>query len=80
MGCIAAKATRIDGIEASAHSIGNTSDSTSHSIGNINVTASLVCSVGTNKFIRVTPTEPMWIDVGFSINYYIESNTNWNIK
>ncbi len=38
---------------------------------------SLICKVGTDTYIRVTPTEPLWITVGQDLTYTVHSNTDW---
>ena len=40
---------------------------------------SLTCKVGTDTYIRVTPTEPLWITIGHDLIYTIHSNTDWAI-
>ena len=78
MGCVKATVTRIGGIDADAQWLGGINAS-AHRVGGINVTVSLICSINEKAFIKVTPIETQWIDVDFSINYNIKSNTNWNI-
>ena len=78
MGCISATVSRLGGIGVSVSRTGGINAS-AHSVGGINVTVSLICSINDKAFIKVTPVETQWIDVDFSINYNIKSNTNWNI-
>lgn len=49
-------------------------------IGGINVSVGVVCRVGIKKYLRVTPQDPQWIDVNFSADYNIESNTDWLVQ
>lgn len=46
-------------------------------MGSVNI--SLVCKVGKDKFLRVMPSEPMWVTTDSSVTYTIYSNTNWII-
>lgn len=47
--------------------------------GGLKVDVFFVCKVGTREFVKVTPLEPLWIDVGFDGTYRIRSNTNWSV-
>lgn len=40
----------------------------------------LVCEVTTSKYLRITPVEPMWVDVGLDIDYSVLSNTDWMLN
>lgn len=47
--------------------------------GIISASCSLVCSVNSNHYLRVQPSEPLWVDIDLSAQWDVESNTNWNI-
>ncbi len=47
---------------------------------NPTITCLLVCEVTTSKYLRVTPVEPMWVDVGLDIDYSVLSNTDWMLN
>lgn len=47
---------------------------------NPSITCLLVCEVTTSKYLRVTPVEPMWVDVGLDIDYSVLSNTDWMLN
>lgn len=49
-------------------------------VGNVKLNIYLICRVGTGKYLRVTPTETMWIWVDNSIDYNVYSNTNWIVQ
>lgn len=49
----------------------------SERMGGLKMTAYLVCDVGRQKYLRVTPDEPIWIDVGIDGIFTIRSNTEW---
>ncbi len=86
MGCITTHTTRIggiwtttclvqtgdvakDGIRTSSRRIG----------GSLSFTVSLVCTVG-KPYLRVTPTEMVWVTEEMPASYRVESNTNWKIQ
>lgn len=48
--------------------------------GGLNVEVFFVCKVGTREFIKVTPLEPLWIDVNMDGTYTIRSNTDWILQ
>lgn len=48
--------------------------------GGLKVEVFFVCKVGTREFIKVTPLEPLWIDVNIDGEYTIRSNTNWILQ
>lgn len=52
----------------------------SERIGGLTVEVLFVCRVGTREFIKVSPEEPLWIDVGFDGTFTVRSNTAWRIK
>lgn len=80
MSCIKGRAWRVGGIQsASATSSFGIIDAHACKVGGIKAYCSLICDINTNAFIRVTPTENMWIEVGESIDYKVLSNTNWEI-
>lgn len=64
----------------SARGIGDGSLNTRHMSLNPRITCSLVCEVTAGKYLRVSPAEPMWIDVNSSIDYSVFSNTNWTLN
>jgi hypothetical protein len=49
----------------------------------IRATASATDMTGISKYLRVTPETPqqlIWLVPQYGIDYYVESNTDWNIK
>ena len=47
---------------------------------NPRITCSLVCEVTTSKYLRVSPAEPMWVNVDLDIDYSVLSNTDWTLN
>ena len=45
----------------------------------LNISVYFVCTVGGDKYIRVTPEEPLWITVNQDLTYTIHSNSDWVI-
>lgn len=45
----------------------------------IEVNYYFICTVGTKKYLKVTPDEPLWITIGEDITYTIRSNSDWII-
>lgn len=66
--CISVSARRIDGINLSASRIDG-----------IKIRCSLICDVGKDAYLRVTPTEAQWIDVDEVAVFKVRSNENWKI-
>lgn len=64
----------------SVRRIGDGRLNTRHEGLNPRITCSLVCEVTTSKYLRVTPVEPMWVDVGLDIDYSVLSNTDWMLN
>lgn len=80
MSCIKGNAWRIGGIEKATATAGfGISNAKARKIGCIKACCSLICTINTNAFLRVTPTENMWIEVGERLDYNVFSNTNWEI-
>ena len=48
--------------------------------GGLKLSILFVCKVGEKEYIRVTPLEPLWIDVNIDGEYTIRSNTNWILQ
>lgn len=46
----------------------------------IDVDLFFVCKVGTKEYLKVTPSEPLWIDVNNDGTYTVRSNTNWILQ
>ena len=53
---------------------------TASKVGDVRLGIYLICRVGKDKYLRVTPTETLWITVDSSINYEVRSNTEWRIE
>lgn len=53
---------------------------TASKVGDVRLGIYLICRVGKDKYLRVTPTETMWITVDSSIDYNILSNTDWIVQ
>lgn len=49
-------------------------------INKIDVDLFFVCKVGTKEYLKVTPSEPLWIDVNNDGTYTVRSNTNWILQ
>ncbi|MBR3625219.1 MAG: hypothetical protein IKN48_02555 [Bacteroidaceae bacterium] len=47
---------------------------------NPTITCLLVCEVTTSKYLRVSPAEPMWVNVDLGIDYSVLSNTDWTLN
>jgi len=69
MSCISVQTKRNGGVSVSAVNTGG-----------ISVSVGLVCDVGLQKFLRVTPESVQWITVETPIDYNIESNVLWNLQ
>lgn len=46
-------------------------------IGKLGLSILLVCKAGDREYLKVTPTEPLWIVLGSDLSYEVRSNTNW---
>lgn len=75
-GGIDASLRKIGGITASLRKAGGLSADISRQ-GGLTANIYLVCTVGTRKYLRVTPEEPMWITLGHDLTYTVRSNTDW---
>ena len=53
---------------------------TTSKIGNIVVDVALICRASNGFYLRVKPSEAMWITVGKGIDYQVISNTDWIIE
>lgn len=60
--------------------INKTPSITASKVGNMQLGIYLICSVGKDVYLRVQPTETLWITVDSSINYEVRSNTEWRIE
>lgn len=50
-------------------------------VGNLKLNIYLICRTNKGVYLRVTPTETMYIWViGDSIDYNVRSNTNWIVQ
>lgn len=45
----------------------------------IEVNYYFICTVGTKKYLKVTPSEPLWITMDEMGVYTVRSNTDWII-
>lgn len=79
VGCVSGKAYRVGGISASTKRIGGISASIKR-IGGISAFTSLICSINEGNYLRVIPTEPMWINVDISADYSVITNTEWMVR
>lgn len=69
MGCVSVK----------AKSYGSCISVSAKRIDGIKIRCSLICDVGKDAYLRVTPTETQWIDVDEVAVFNVKSNTNWRI-
>lgn len=46
-------------------------------LGGLKVEYYLICTVGTDKYLKVTPEEPIWITMDEMGVYTVRSNTDW---
>lgn len=46
-------------------------------IGGLGLSILLVCKARGGEYLRVTPTEPLWIVLGSDLSYNVRSNTDW---
>lgn len=53
---------------------------TASKIGNMVVDVALICRASNGFYLRVRPSEAMWITVGKGIDYQVISNTDWRIE
>lgn len=53
---------------------------TASKIGNIVVDVALICRASNGFYLRVRPSEAMWITVGKGIDYEVITNTDWRIE
>ena len=79
MSCISVQTKRNGGVSVAAVNKGGIFASSSR-MGGISVSVGLVCDVGLQKFLRVTPESVQWITVEMPIDYNVESNVIWNIQ
>ena len=49
--------------------------------GTITITSEWVCGIGSAEYyLRVTPTETMWVTIEYDVEYCIRSNANWILQ
>ena len=48
--------------------------------GRPSVSCSLVCDVGGEKFLNVSPEEVVWLTDGEVVSYTVKSNTSWSVE
>lgn len=53
---------------------------TTTKVGKVSVNVYLICKTKIGKYLRVTPSEVQYIWVDESIDYNIESNTDWIVQ
>lgn len=46
----------------------------------VGIEAGIVCDVVSVAYLRVMPSEPMWISVDYGVDYDVMSNTDWIVE
>ena len=67
----------IEGIYILNDAFGN-ADIDAEAVNKADIAMEWVCGVGYSvNYLRVTPTETVWISIDYSVDYNVYSNTDW---
>lgn len=82
MSCLVAKVTVVLSSFSANIELTNKPMAVAATIANHRLIAncSLLCTVGGEKYLNVSPEEVVWISDAESAWYEVESNTEWNVE
>ena len=64
----------------SAERVGGDCSLSAERVGGLQMSVYLVCDIGRQEYLMVTPEMPMWIVVGEDLSYRVRSNTDWIVN